>query len=224
MAIRDLFQKNKPQEQDGPLPEPLRLDPQALKDPSQPYLVDGFVEEVHPVQAVPEEVFVQKLQPVPELKAESTPEPVYVKMSGRVFMAGSDDHVATGVRTFLQKCGMQVVVPHWEGHGHRSIVEQFQTYSNFDFAIVVLSADELMFQRKQDAANALFVASQETVFELGFLVGKLGRARVAVFNEEIEKFKRPTEYFDVLYTAFDQGGHWQEKLVGQMKLAGITPE
>ena len=65
-------------------------------------------------------------------------------------------------------------------------------------------------------------ADQETVFELGFLVGKLGRSRVAVFYQENAQFKRPTDYFDVLYTAFDGQLQWQEKLVRQMKTCGIV--
>ncbi len=170
------------------------------------------------------------LPPVPSVIDEAPYADVSIKppqfawrsVNVQVFFAGMDNQISSGVRAFLQKMGAATFLPQDRGHGRHSIIEQFAMNPNFNFAVVVLSADELMFQKIQDPKNALLVTKQETVFELGFLVGKLGRNRVAVFYEDVEKFKRPTEYFDVLYTPYDSVGQWQEKLLRQMKTAGLS--
>ncbi len=171
--------------------------------------------------SVPKKEAVQEQLPQENTSEEFVLPPRLAPAQGRVFCVGVDNQVNSKVRRFLQQIGMQTVYPPLDGQGSQSIIEQYQSYGQMDFALVILSPDELMFQRIQDPKAALTVSSQETVFDLGFLVGKLGRSRVAVFYEEIEKFKRPTEYFDILYTAYDDKGMWQEKLYKQLNACGL---
>jgi hypothetical protein len=171
------------------------------------------------------ERWVQNETPVIEEKAPYAvidPQPkTFIRAKGvNAFCAGMDNQINSKVRAYLQKLGVSTYLPQAKGFGRYSIVEQFAS-SNFNFATVVLSPDAYMFQKSQDPQNALLITDPATVFELGFLVGKLGRTRVAVFYETNDRYKRPTEYFDVLYTAYDDAGQWQEKLLRQMRSCGI---
>ena len=144
----------------------------------------------------------------------------------RVFVTGLDNQINSSMRVFLQKLGLETYNAHGERPNSEFIVEQFQLHNNqFDFAVVVLSPEEVMCQKFQTLEQGLWVTRQETIFELGFLVGKLGKGRVAVIYEEgPTRFKRPTEYFDLLYTPFDTTGLWQKRLINQLYTHGLIKE
>ena len=147
--------------------------------------------------------------------------PSSLSSQARVYVAGIDNLVNSTVRAFLQKIGAYTFAADLQERRQAFIEDQFYTQQKFDFAVVILSPDEYMFQKIQDPQHALLVSAPKTVFDLGFLVGKLGRNRVVVFYEEIDKFKRPTEYFDLLYVPFDASGRWQEKLMRHIKFCGV---
>lgn len=55
------------------------------------------------------------------------------------------------------------------------------------------------------------------VFELGYFLGRLGRARVTVLYEN--GVELPSDMSGVLYTPADEAGAWQLKLAREMKAA-----
>lgn len=145
--------------------------------------------------------------------------------SQHVYIGGIDNPISSQVRVFLQKLGLDTYHGLSQRRNGESILEQWQQYHNgFEFAVVVLTPDEMLVNRKQTTTQGLLVSYQETVFALGFLVGKLGKSRVAVFYEEDSQFKRPTQFFDLLYTAYDQHGLWQKRLLNQLYGAGLLQE
>ncbi len=165
-----------------------------------------------------------------ELPVLNNQEPVDTSLfhrnpQARVFISGLDNQINSAIRVFLQKLGLQTISTNAESRNKEFIVEKFQQYNNhFDFAIVVLSPDDSLTPKIQSSEQGLVVSRQETVFELGYLVGKLGKAKVAIFYEESPKFKRPTEYFDLLYTSFDANGVWQKRLLNQLNNSGVIQE
>jgi predicted nucleotide-binding protein len=57
------------------------------------------------------------------------------------------------------------------------------------------------------------------IFELGYFVGRMGRARVCVLHKDSVEIL--SDYQGVLYVAMDDGGAWKMRLAGELKNAGI---
>ncbi len=57
------------------------------------------------------------------------------------------------------------------------------------------------------------------MLELGLAIGALGRRNVSLLYED--GVELPSDYYGVVYTAFDAGGGWNLALVGELKAAGF---
>ena len=63
-------------------------------------------------------------------------------------------------------------------------------------------------------------ARQNVVLELGYFIGKLGRAKVcALYMEGVEI---PSDIHGVLYVPYDAGNGWRLKLASEIKAAGLA--
>jgi predicted nucleotide-binding protein len=101
----------------------------------------------------------------------------------------------------------------------RTIIEKFEDYAaKAAFAVVLLTADDegglLGSGERQRRAR------QNVVFELGFFIGTLGRARVAVLHEE--GVELPSDMSGVLYTSLDPAGAWKLELGRELGAAGVN--
>jgi predicted nucleotide-binding protein len=57
------------------------------------------------------------------------------------------------------------------------------------------------------------------VVELGYFVGSLGRERVVALKRGSE-LEVPSDFNGVVYTPYDDAGHWKFELVRELKAAG----
>lgn len=144
----------------------------------------------------------------------------------RVFyVPGLNDAMNVQIYRFLTDHHLQLVVGDDPQQTRRSIAEQFNEFTNIQFAIVVLSGDNFMYSKLQTPTHAHLVPGQNVVFELGYLVGKLGRDRVIALYEEGDQIKRPTGFFDVFYIPYAQEGVWHHELRARLQAAQlVTPK
>lgn len=71
---------------------------------------------------------------------------------------------------------------------------------------------------KTGALNGNYRARQNVVFEHGYLIGKLGRSRVAaVVKGAVET---PNDISGVVYVSLDAQGYWKEELKKELRSAG----
>ena len=116
---------------------------------------------------------------------------------------------------------MQPIILHEKPDAGRTIIEKFEAYSDVGFAVVLLTADDKGCAKSKDSTLQPR-ARQNVIFELGFFIGRLGRARVcALYREGVEI---PSDYQGILYTAIDSGGAWKLKLVKELRAAGLKVE
>jgi hypothetical protein len=128
--------------------------------------------------------------------------------SRRVFLSPSRDETATrAVIEFLESIECPPIVAGQSGEPE-SVIEALDRHKDVGFAIVVLT---------DDAARG---ASSDGLLELGFLLGKLGRARVCVVQREPPAAERREE--SVLRLELDDRGEWQDRIVKALRDAGIT--
>lgn len=138
----------------------------------------------------------------------------------KVFIVhGHDEAAKMTVARFVERLGLRPVILQEESSAGRTIIEKFEDSSNVNFAIVLLTPDDLGATRAMASANLQSRARQNVIFELGYFIGKLGRNRVcALFKEGVEL---PSDYQGVVYLEMDQSGGWKVALAREMKAAGL---
>jgi predicted nucleotide-binding protein len=136
---------------------------------------------------------------------------------------GSDVARREEVARFLAQvvpADVPVIVLHEEPNRGRTLIEKSETSAaKAQFAVVLLTDDEA---RRWGAESWETRARQNVVFEFGFFVGKLGRARVAVLYES--GVERPSDIEGLVYIALDEAGGWKIQLTREMRAATIDAD
>lgn len=150
-----------------------------------------------------------------------------------VFVVHGHDKVALKlVHTFLVELGIKPIVLSQIYGSNQSLLQKFfHSSREADFAIVILTADDLgasLVQYEADgvADKALqFRTRQNVILELGFFYGYLGWENVFVVYREPPKvfpnFERPSDLDGAIFDAIDEGGQWRETLNGRLLEAGF---
>lgn len=94
--------------------------------------------------------------------------------TNRAFVVhGHDEAAREAVARFLEKLGVEAVILHEQASGGRTIIEKLEHYGDVDFAVVLLTGDDV--GAAKAASDQLQPrARQNVVLELGYFVGKLG--------------------------------------------------
>lgn len=140
--------------------------------------------------------------------------------SRKVFLVhGRNEAALHSVARFLSQVGLSPVVLREQPSRGRAIIEKFIHYSDVEFAVVLLTSDDVG-ALAQDAPGALRRrARQNVIMELGFFLGKLGRDRVCALHEpEVEV---PSDYAGVVFVPLDSGGAWRIALGKELRAAGL---
>lgn len=145
------------------------------------------------------------------------------KSSDKIFLVhGHDEEMKQAVARTLEKLGLTAIILHEQPNKGRTTIEKFTDYSDVGFAIVLLSPDDLGYERNENIENVKSRARQNVVFELGYFIGKLGREKVLALFKPEEKFEIPTDYSGVLYVPYEQNGRWNFDLIKELKACGYA--
>ena len=139
--------------------------------------------------------------------------------SRKVFLVhGRNDAVKESVARFLERLELQPVILHEEPNMGRTVIEKFEAHSDVAFAVVLLTPDDVGGLASADELNPR--ARQNVILELGYFIGKLGRARVcALYMEGVEI---PSDIHGVLYVPYDPSNGWRLKLAHEIRAGGIS--
>ena len=85
-------------------------------------------------------------------------------------------------------------------------------------AVVLLTADDEG-KPRGSAEELKLRARQNVVLELGYFLGRLGRARVCALYERGVEI--PSDYSGVLFVELDSAGRWRFDLVQELLAAGF---
>lgn len=141
-------------------------------------------------------------------------------ISNRVFVVhGHDREMKQMVARTLERLRLEAVILHEKPNRGQTLIENIERYSDVDFAVVLLSPDDMGYAVTDGQEAASPRARQDVILELGYFVGKLGRERVvALYRRGIEF---PSDYDGVLYTPYDSdSGTWRSELVADLKESG----
>lgn len=139
--------------------------------------------------------------------------------SRNIFLVhGHNDGVRESVARFLEKLDLHPIILHEQPNKGRTIIEKFEANADVGFAVVLLTPDDVGGLASDGKLAPR--ARQNVILELGYFIGKLGRARVCVLHAK--ELEVPSDIHGVLYVPYDDGGGgWRLKLGYEIKAAGI---
>jgi predicted nucleotide-binding protein len=131
---------------------------------------------------------------------------------------GHDIEIKEQVARFLEKLGLNPIILHEKANSGLTIIEKFEKYSNVNYAIVLITPDDIGNSIGQTEKLNLR-ARQNVIFELGYFFGRLGRSNVcALVKGSVEK---PSDYDGILYIAHENEGAWKVLVAKELKAAGL---
>jgi len=110
-------------------------------------------------------------------------------LNTKIFIVhGHNEAMKQSVARVIEKLELEPIILHEKSNQGQTIIEKFMSNSNVGFAIILLSADDIGYSKKDGEKSAKERARQNVVFELGFFTAKLGRKRVIALVEKSETF------------------------------------
>lgn len=144
---------------------------------------------------------------------------VVAATSNRVFVVhGHDDAVRETVARFLERLGLEAVILNEMVSGGRTVVEKLEHYGDVHFAVVLLTPDDIG-ASSADPGRTQPRARQNVVMELGYFIGRLGRARVCALHKG--SVELPSDILGVVWVSLDSAKGWQLVLAKELKNAGF---
>jgi len=143
------------------------------------------------------------------------------KLSPNIFLGhGHNEEMKQSSARFIEKIGLKPIILHEQPNRGRTIIEKFIDYSDVNFAVILLSGDDVAFTKSDNVKNAKLRARQNVILELGFFLGKIGRESVVVLHEQVDNFEISSYYQGVLYEPYDKNGNWKLSLAKELKVSG----
>ena len=141
----------------------------------------------------------------------------------RVFVVcGTDSEMKQAITNALTKLKLVPIVICEEPSQGKKIVERFADYQDIGFAVVLLSPDDSIYVKDESPTKRKLRPRQDVIFELGFLLGKLGKSSVLVFFRECANFEIPTDFEGMKVTAFDDRDSWKLALLRELTNCGYS--
>lgn len=141
-----------------------------------------------------------------------------VKSKKKVFIVhGHDGESKEKVARFVERMELEAIILHEQASGGKTIIEKIEEYSDVNFAIVLLTPDDVGGLAK-NPENILPRARQNVIVELGYMIAKLDRSKVCLLNKGVEM---PSDFYGVVYLELDDKEAWKINLAKEMKKAGL---
>jgi predicted nucleotide-binding protein len=129
---------------------------------------------------------------------------------------GHDEGPREAVARFLSNLGITPIILHEQANKGRTIIEKFEQHGDVPFAVVLLTPDDV----GGTSADMLRPrARQNVILELGYFIGRLGRARVCALKKG--DLEQPSDILGVAYVNYDDHAPWRQELAREIEAAGI---
>lgn len=154
---------------------------------------------------------------------DSIRRPDRIGVNTKVFIVhGHDETMKVSAARTVEKLGLVPIILHEKPNQGRTVIEKFADYADVEFAVVLLSPDDLAVPSTESPEKLRPRARQNVIFEMGYFIGKLGRERVVALYRAVSEFELPSDYSGVLYVAYDNTGRWQFDLVRELSACGYN--
>lgn len=131
----------------------------------------------------------------------------------RVFVVyGHDKNALEQLELFLRRLKLDPIILENLPSGGDTLIEKLETFTEADFACVLLTPDDNGHPVGKPEASK-FRARQNVVLELGMVLARLGRARVAILVKG-EELERPSDIEGLIYIPFRERIDEAKNLLG----------
>jgi predicted nucleotide-binding protein len=136
----------------------------------------------------------------------------------KVFIVhGHDEGLKQSVARFLERLKLTPLIINELPSGGNTIIEQIESYSDVDFAVVLMTGDDE--GRKKREKRFKNRARQNVILELGYFFGKLSRKHVLVIYEKDVEI--PSDFLGILHVPYDSAEAWKMRLAKELKESGF---
>lgn len=126
---------------------------------------------------------------------------------------GHDNEMKKEVQLLLERADLDDVVLHECPDKGRTIMDKLiEEGDSACYVIALLSPDDI-------TADSQYRATQNVILEIGYFIGKLGKARVRLLKKG--NIEIPSDLSGILYENFDDAGSWKIKILKEMQEVGI---
>jgi hypothetical protein len=135
----------------------------------------------------------------------------------RIFLVHGHDEIKHTVARFLEQLQLKPIILDEQPSKGMTIIEKFEENANVRFAIVLLTPDDLGYP-VHSPQTPRARARQNVIFELGYFLGRLGRAKVcAIYKDDLEV---PSDYSGVIFISWNDD--WRMKLIRELIAARFS--
>lgn len=131
---------------------------------------------------------------------------------------GRDDLAKTEVARFIEQLGVTAIILHEQKNSGKTIIEKIEEHSNVSYGIVLYTPCDHGSLITEEQLKPR--ARQNVVFEHGYLIGKLGRNKVAALVKNNVEF--PGDLNGLVYIDFDKAGGWKLSIAKELLHAGLN--
>ncbi|MQB17423.1 MULTISPECIES: nucleotide-binding protein [Pseudomonas] len=136
-------------------------------------------------------------------------------LSRRVFVVhGHDEGARETVARFLMQLGFEPIILHEQANQGRTVMEKVEAHGQVDFAVVLLTPDDEGCARGGRPEPR---ARQNVLLELGYFLGRLGRAKVCALKRGTLEI--PSDFAGVVWESME-GNSWKQALGRELEAAG----
>lgn len=131
---------------------------------------------------------------------------------------GHNEVVRETVARFIEQIGaIPIFLQEKPDKGH-TIIEKLQEFSEVGYAVVLLTGDDIG-RSVKDPTVRYPRARQNVIFELGYLLAKLGRDRIRILMEEGVEIL--SDLYGLIYIPLDSRGTWKLVMAKELRSAGV---
>ncbi len=123
--------------------------------------------------------------------------------NNKVFVVyGHDYNARTQLEALLRRWDLEPLILDQLVSSGQTVIEKLEEYiSQVNFAIVLATPDDIGYA-KNDEDNKKYRVRQNVVLELGMLLAKIGRRKVAILLSQAENMESPSDIQGLLYMPF----------------------
>ena len=127
------------------------------------------------------------------------------EMNKKVFVVyGHDTNARTQLEAMLRRWDLEPLILDQLVSSGQTIIEKLEEYTNqANFGIVLATPDDIGYPRS-DESKKQFRVRQNVVLELGMLLSKIGRDKVAILLSQAEEMEKPSDIQGLIYIPFKE--------------------
>ena len=130
---------------------------------------------------------------------------IYANPNRKVFVVyGHDNNARTQLEAMLRRWDMEPLILDQLISSGQTIIEKLEEYTQqVNFGIVLATPDDVGYPRN-DESKKQYRVRQNVILELGMLLARIGREKVAILLSQADDMEKPSDIDGLIYIPFKE--------------------